>query len=96
MRASVQKGLNPCFGLLAMSASGFRARMDLFICMLLCLCAMDHSDSSLGAIPANLLMVSTVGNPSSHFNLLFQAKVGGWHLIFKPRPLCSQSNDLPI
>ena len=79
MRASVQKGLNLCFGLLLMSAPGFKARMDPFTCMLLCQCAMDHCDLPLSAIPANLLMVSTVGNPFSHFNLLFQAKVGGWH-----------------
>ena len=62
-----------------MSAPGFKARMDPFTCMRLCLCAMDHCDSPLGAIPADLLMVSIVGNPFSHFNLLFQAKVGGWH-----------------
>ena len=96
MRASVQKRLNPCFGLLVMSAPAFKARMDPFTCMLLWLCAMDDCDSLLGVIPVNLLMVSTVGNPFSHFNLLFQAKVGGWHWIFKARPLCSQSNDLPI
>ena len=53
----------PYFGLLVMSALGFKARVDSVACMLPHLHATDSSRFTSGATPANCIEVSMAAKP---------------------------------
>ena len=55
--------LIPLFGLLDMSAVGFKARVDPFTSVLHQLHAMDSSDSPLGATPVDLFVARMAAEP---------------------------------